>query len=145
MRSAHESLAVQYFARNACPEDLTRLDDTLTCMRECAGHDGSLQEMTDLDIRFHESIVGAARHHRLLEGWLNLREQFWAVLPSRNVAHQDCRQLVHTENHAVLDALRTGEVDQMLDITAQYVGMAYVRLVRSYGGADAGGGGDGIS
>jgi DNA-binding GntR family transcriptional regulator len=135
LRNALEGLATQYFARNAAAADFARLEQTLDAMRRCMLPDASIQEVTDLDIEFHESIVRGARHRRLLEAWLNLREQSRVVLLSRNVANEDYRPLMYSEHHAILDALRAGEVDRMLDVTASHIDKAYVRLKRTYAGA----------
>ena len=137
LRSALETLATLYFARNATPADFLQLQSILNRMQRGADPDASIQELTDLDIQFHETIVRGARHRRLLEAWLTLREQFRIVLLSRNAANRDYQELLYIDHHAVLEALRGGNVAHALERTAQHINKAYVRLLRTYDGPTA--------
>jgi DNA-binding GntR family transcriptional regulator len=109
-------------------------------MQRGADPEASIQELTDLDIQFHECIVRAARHRRLLETWLTLREQFRIALLSRNAANRDYQELLYADHYAVLEALRSGDTARMLERTALHIHKAYVRLLRTYDGRIAGDG-----
>ena len=137
LRSALEALATRYFATNATPADFDQLEAILNRMRPDADPDATVQELTDLDIRFHECIVRAAGHRRLLETWLTLREQFRIVLLSRNAANQDYRELLYSDHRAVLDALRSGDLTRMLERSAFHIHQAYVRLLQAYAAPDS--------
>lgn len=137
LRSALEALATRYFARNATAADLEQLESLLDRMRPDADPDATVQALTDLDIKFHECIVRAANHRRLLETWLTLREQFRIVLLSRNAANPDYRELLYTDHRAVLDALRSGDLTRMLERTAFHIHQAYVRLLQAYAAPDS--------
>ncbi len=132
LRKALESLAAYYFSRNATPADLATLEQIVAEMQHCAEPGVSVREVTDLDIRFHESVVRGAHHRRLLEAWLKLREQCRVMLLARNVANQDYRELMYSEHRAMLDASRAGDVEQMQDISVRHIGMTYARLMRTY-------------
>jgi DNA-binding GntR family transcriptional regulator len=132
LRNALETLAAHYFVKNATPADLATLELIVSDMQRCADPGVSVREVTDLDIQFHECVVRGAHHRRLLEAWLNLREQCRVMLLARNVANQDYRQLMFSEHRAMLDASRTGDVTQMLDISVRHIRMMYARLMRMY-------------
>lgn len=138
LRNALEALATRYFARNATAADFDQLLAILTRMQHGADPDAAIQELTDLDIQFHECIVRAAKHRRLLETWLTLREQFRIVLLSRNAANRDYRELLYADHSAVLEALRSGDLARMLERTALHIHIAYVRLLPTYEGLASG-------
>jgi DNA-binding GntR family transcriptional regulator len=132
LRQALESLAVQYFTRNGVPQDLTRLEAIVDRMSQCVASDASVQEVTDLDIQFHEWLVRSAGHQRLLEAWLNLREQFRIALLSRNIANQDYRDMLLDHHRILVEALRNGDAERTQRLAVEHIGKAYERLIRTY-------------
>jgi DNA-binding GntR family transcriptional regulator len=132
LRQALESLAVQYFTRNSVPQDLTHLEAIVDRMSQCVASDASVQEVTDLDIQFHEWLVRRAGHQRLLEAWLNLREQFRIALLSRNIANQDYRDMLLDHHRILVEALRNGDAERTQRLAVEHIGKAYERLIRTY-------------
>ena len=132
LRQALEFLAVRYFLKNATPDTIAQLERVVEKISRHAGRDITPKEAADLDIEFHETLVRAAGHQRLLEAWLNLREQVRILLLSRNVADKDFRDLLWDEHRDVLEALCDGDMERATNRLAEHMGMAYVRLSRLY-------------
>ena len=132
LRQALELLAVPYFLKNATPEDIARLERVVEKISRQARTDVTPKEAADLDVEFHETLMRAARHQRLLEAWLNLREQIRILLLSRNVVGKDFRDLLWNDHQDVLKALCDGDMKQATDRLAEHMNMAYVRLTRIY-------------
>ncbi len=132
LRQALELLAVRYFLKNATPDNIAQLERVVEKISQHAGSDITPKEAADLDIEFHETLVRAAGHQRLLEAWLNLREQVRILLLSRNVADEDFRDLLWRDHRDVLEALCNGDMERATNRLAEHMGMAYVRLSRLY-------------
>jgi DNA-binding GntR family transcriptional regulator len=132
LRQTLELLAVQYFLKNAGPDDVAKLEEIVTKISQRAGRELTPKEAADLDILFHETLVRGARHQRLLESWLTLREQVRILLLSRNVANDDFRDLLLDDHRDVLRALCSGDREQAVNRLAKHMNMAYTRLTAVY-------------
>jgi DNA-binding GntR family transcriptional regulator len=133
LRQALELLAVRYFLRNATAEDVSRLEKVVEKISRQDRIGISPKEAADLDIQFHEALMRGTRHQRLLEAWLNLREQVRILLLSRNVADEDFRELLWNDHRDVFQALCDGDRQRATDRLAEHMNMAYVRISRLYG------------
>lgn len=133
LRRSLELLAVEYFMKNATADDIARLEGVVERISQAAGRDISPKEAVDLDIQFHETLVRGARHQRLLEAWLNLREQVRVVLLSRNVANGDFRDLLPGQHLEVLKAMRDRDLTRAISLLSEHMNLGYIRLIRTYG------------
>jgi DNA-binding GntR family transcriptional regulator len=81
MRGALEVLAVRQAMNHVTPALIARLK------RNIAAQEGATyaEQMTLLDLEFHEIIVGAAENARLLAAWLSLRSQVRLLMLQRNL------------------------------------------------------------
>jgi len=81
LRTTLEALAVKRLIRLAMPDDLELLEDNVRTMEQARqrGQAGLL------DLQFHELLVRAARHGRLLASWQALRAQLQLVLVYNNL------------------------------------------------------------
>jgi DNA-binding GntR family transcriptional regulator len=101
LRLSLETLAVERLARRGTQEDWTRLANILRATEHVRGP----RELARVDLEFHEAIVRAARHGRLLANWLNLKSQILLIMVQRNVSDDDSQRgtlLGHTELLAAL-------------------------------------------
>jgi DNA-binding GntR family transcriptional regulator len=132
LRRSLELLALEYFMKNATVGDIARLEEIMGRISQDAGGGLSPKEAADLDIQFHETLVRGARHQRLLEAWLNLREQVRIVLLSRNVANEDFRDLFLDQHRDVLKAVCDRDLERAIGLLANHMDMGYVRLISTY-------------
>jgi DNA-binding GntR family transcriptional regulator len=134
LRQALERLAVEFFVKNATPDDVANLEEILSRIAEHANQDVTPKKAADLDIEFHEALVRGARHQRLLDAWLILREQVRILLLSRNVANEDFRYMMLDEHRALLNALCNADPERAVDLLVEHMNQAYVRLMETYYG-----------
>jgi GntR family transcriptional regulator of gluconate operon len=132
LRRSLELLAVEYFMKNASADDVARLEEIFGKISQNVGGNISPKEAADLDIQFHETLVRGARHQRLLEAWLNLREQVRIVLLSRNVANEDFRDLFLDQHRDVLKAVCDRDLARAIGLLANHMDLGYIRLIRTY-------------
>jgi DNA-binding GntR family transcriptional regulator len=132
LRRSLELLALEYFMKNASEDDVARLEDIFGKISQNVGRNISPKEAADLDIQFHETLVRGARHQRLLEAWLNLREQVRIVLLSRNVANEDFRDLFLDQHRDVLKAVYNRDLARAIGLLANHIDLGYIRLIRTY-------------
>src|SRR5258706_10581187 len=71
LRLAFETMAARLACRRLTAEDIADIEDNIARTRSAA----TLLEITLLDVEFHDQIVQAARHSRLVASWANLRHQ----------------------------------------------------------------------
>lgn len=95
LRHSLELLAVRLVLGHGRSDVCAMLADNIERTREATGP----RELAALDLEFHEMVVRAARHQRLLTGWLALRSQVRLLMTQRN--------LVDSQSHA--GTLRTHE------------------------------------
>lgn len=132
LRRSLELLALEYFMKNASADDVARLEEIFGKISQNVGGDVSPKEAADLDIQFHETLVRGARHQRLLEAWLNLREQVRIVLVSRNLANEDFRDLFLDQHRDVLKAVCDRDLERAIGLLANHMDLGYIRLIRTY-------------
>jgi DNA-binding GntR family transcriptional regulator len=80
-RGTLEVLAVRLAVPRATDAQLMQLADSIRAQTKAR----TAEELTLLDLQFHEIIVRAADHSRLLTAWLNLRSQIRLLLMQRNL------------------------------------------------------------
>ena len=144
LRAAVEGLAVRLVARQVEPEVVEELGDLVRKMRVAAER-GRREELSQLDMRFHEVLCRAASHRRLLEAWQSMYAQarmlvsmiaLREMLPARLVRH-------HEE---VTDAIRRGdpaEAERLLTSHILAIGERVVATSKLDGQVDAAGEGAG--
>src|SRR4051812_40262939 len=82
LRLIFERLALESAARLATPEDVARLEHRLSVLMRAIEDDASLQDVTTIDLDFHDLIYRAAHHERLHRVWSELRPQVHILLLS---------------------------------------------------------------
>lgn len=89
LRLTLESMAVRRICRDGSAEDLEKLDRIEHDLLDSVGHGGPLPENVKRDLSFHETLVGAAHHERLLTAWLGMRSQVGLLIYSRSVGNAE--------------------------------------------------------
>jgi DNA-binding GntR family transcriptional regulator len=121
LRQPLEVLAAQRAGRLGAADDWERLAAIIRSTENAQ----SAEELTGLDLQFHEAIVRAARHGRLLADWLRLASQIRLVMIARNIRDDDSRRgtvEMHAELLAALRARNEAAAVAMIEqgLQAQY-------------------------
>jgi DNA-binding GntR family transcriptional regulator len=119
--------------RLATDEDLAAMDLVVSSL-ERSGRD-RIDEVLELDLRFHYLIYRAARHPRLYDSWSNIRSQVHAFLFSRtSAANVNYLDLVAAEHAKLLDAIRARDKDRAVRLIEAHLREAYGRMTRKESG-----------
>ena len=76
LRITLEVMSARLAAKNATADDLARIDENVTALKK----EKDVSRMSFLDVQFHDLIMQAAHHDRLLECWRTVRAQFELLL-----------------------------------------------------------------
>ena len=134
LRLALERLAIRLAIRNASDDQLAVLAENIrrTARANAVGEAG------ELDLKFHELIVRAANHRRLLDSWLALRGQIRLLLLQMD--HDDAKYPRHTAlaHRRVLKAMQARDqklavklLTRQLKNTHEHVATHYAGLERA--------------
>lgn len=131
LRRAIERLALQRAVELSNDRDLFLMQKLVD---EIAAHHRlgiTEQVAADLDLRFHDLIYQAARHRRLNEAWQMMRPQIHILLLSRNVTHQDFRDMVVASHQDIVDAIRNRDEAAALALLEEHLAGSYGRVLQS--------------
>jgi DNA-binding GntR family transcriptional regulator len=131
LRRALERLAVQQAIRKADDSHLTALQSVVDEMADCLEHGVTEQQAAELDTRFHQTLVEAAQHKRLLRSWMELRSQIHLLLLSRTV-DKDFREHLVKSHAGILSTIRDRDEAQALEFIEDHLKGAYERVLKSY-------------
>jgi len=87
LRLMLETMAVRRFCSDGNAEDLAKLDGIEHVLLDSVDHGGPLPENVKRDLSFHEALVGAGHHRRLLAAWQGMRSQIGLLIYSRSVGN----------------------------------------------------------
>jgi DNA-binding GntR family transcriptional regulator len=92
----------------------------------------SPDEVAILDIEFHETLMRAAAHARLLCTWVGLRSQIRLCMMQRNLTDADsCRRTVHGHKE-LLTAIRLRDVDRAVELVRTHHQRQYNWLIEGF-------------
>lgn len=131
LRRVIERLALQRAVEFSTERDLFQMQKLVD---EIAAHHRlgiSEQVAADLDLKFHDLVYQAARHRRLNETWQMMRPQIHILLLSRNVAHQDFRDMVVGAHQDIVDALRDRDEAAAIALLEEHLAGSYGRVLES--------------
>ena len=96
-------------------DDLEHLEGFIEQQRE-AVEIRDFDRLTQLDMDFHEFICKKSESERLLKMWRSLRAQIQLLFYQRFTAFDWVPDTVDTDHEAILNALRQGDVQQVLEV-----------------------------
>lgn len=128
LRQPLEVLAVQRAARLGIDDDWSRLAAIIRSTENAQ----SAEELTGLDLQFHEAIVRAARHGRLLLDWLRLASQIRLVMIARNIRDDDSRRGTVEMHAELLAALRARDEKAAVALIEQGLRAQYEWVIRNF-------------
>lgn len=120
LRSALENLACELIIQGnkLSEQDWVRLDWFVEKQREAIDAQ-AFDELTELDMDFHEFICEKSDSERLLTMWRSLRGQIQVLFYQRFRALEQVPQTVDVDHMAILDALRLGDIEETTTLNKQ--------------------------
>jgi len=113
LRSTLEVLAVRLAVARATEDDFARLEENLRAF-EAAVEPG---EAGLLDLQFHEILVGAARHKRLLSCWQTLHSQIrFALVQGDVIDSREFRRATLSDHGELLECLRARDESRAVEV-----------------------------
>jgi DNA-binding GntR family transcriptional regulator len=120
LRAALEDLACEIILKNGKlqPTDFQRLEVYIEQQREAiAARD--FDQLTKLDMGFHEFICRRSESERLLKMWQSLRAQMQVFFYQRFQTLDWVPETVDTDHSAILEALRRGDLQRFSQISRE--------------------------
>ncbi|MGA3036019.1 MAG: GntR family transcriptional regulator [Vulcanimicrobiaceae bacterium] len=129
LRASYEAFAAERAAQRISSEQIETLDDLIVKMDEESAS-GAWRNVLKLDMQFHEEMVRAADHVRLLYSWQRLRDQIILVAGlTARVLYRDLRD-ARRHHEPLLDALRTHDAQSSTTIAREHVLSVYKLLMK---------------
>ncbi len=120
LRSALENLACELIIQGdkLSEQDWAHLDWFVEKQREAIDAQ-AFDDLTELDMDFHEFICEKSGSERLLTMWRSLRGQIQVLFYQRFRALEQVPQTVDVDHMAILDALRLGDIEETTKLNKQ--------------------------
>jgi DNA-binding GntR family transcriptional regulator len=115
-RGALEVLGVRLAVPRATEEHLAQLAESLGAQERAK----TAEQLTLLDLQFHEIIVRAADHSRLLASWLSLRSQIRLLLMQRNLCEPSNIPWTPRSHEHLVRAIRARDEAQAVRLAEQW-------------------------
>lgn len=135
MRAALETLAIRLVGSTLEPETAEELGSIVAAM-ETAAKDGRLDDLSEMDMRFHRVICEAAGHRRLLESWTEMYahiRMFISLTGAQKMVSDGERIRYHRD---VLDAMCRGEAEEAAALQREHILTVGERIVAALKAAD---------
>jgi DNA-binding GntR family transcriptional regulator len=128
LRLPLEVLAVRLVIVRGDGEHLDRLEANV---RETAGV-CTPERLAALDLEFHETLVRAAGHARLLAAWLALRSQIHLLMIHRNRGDADSPRGTVQGHHELLEAIRARDEARAVALVETHHQRQYAWLIKGF-------------
>ncbi len=121
LRLTLETMAARLACAEVPEEVVTRIEENIEKTRSAK----LLLDLTLLDVEFHDLIVQASTHQRLLSAWSSLRHQIevWlARMQSRLEAPiEKTREATVAHHRGILKALRSGKEERAVTVVREHI------------------------
>lgn len=131
VREALEVMAVRLAVPGITESDLTRLDELVDTMAECARKD-RVAEFFAANVAFHELFCQLSGNTKLQEVHHRLEGEI-SRFQVRTLALRGSLESSVSEHRAILAAVRLGDVDEACELTAAHIRVPAQRLQESLG------------
>jgi DNA-binding GntR family transcriptional regulator len=128
LRLPLELLAVQRAIAHGTDEDWSRMAQVIRATEQAL----TPEELAGTDLEFHEALVQAARHSRLLANWQNLRSQIRLIMVQRNVVDDHSRQGTIQGHTNLLASLRARQEKAAISELRQLLQGQYEWVLSSF-------------
>jgi DNA-binding GntR family transcriptional regulator len=95
------------------------------------------QQLAQRDLEFHELIVRAAEHGRLLASWLNLSSQIRLIMVQHNLADADSTRETVLAHRELLEAIKARDVARALAALERQLEKQHQWIIGSFARTDA--------
>jgi DNA-binding GntR family transcriptional regulator len=127
LRAALDRLAATSAART---EDQTPIQAAMQALEAAGRSSAELQQLLELDLRFHDAIYIAAANSRLRQAWLAIRSQVQLFQTRRVMTHvDDYRDRVVHEHLELTRLIASGPSEELDVYAARHVSSALVVLL----------------
>jgi len=132
IRLSLEELAYKYVIKNACENDLAKLEADIIAFRNCLKENYSDLAAVDLDLKFHEDIVEASQHIRVAGMWQSIKTQIRFLILKRNAFSIREFERAADDHDKILIAIRDKNLEKGLEVLHLHDQKAYRKLIESY-------------
>jgi DNA-binding GntR family transcriptional regulator len=128
LRLQLESLAIQLGVTRSNEAQWAELADNIRDTQETTDP----QSLAEKDLQFHEKLVRAAGHGRLLASWLTLRSQLRLIMVQRNLADEDSRRATVEGHKDLLRAIRACDAERAVSILRHHLQRQFTWMINSF-------------
>lgn len=130
LRLTLEELAVRTLIKNLNTEKIAKLESVVAVMKETA-NGGTLEEIIDIDLRFHRAICELSENRRLLNAWMNLSHQLRAFIAAGERMYGDDNPAKRLSAHyPVFEAIKNKDDHLAVDLMKDVISYGYENAVR---------------
>jgi DNA-binding GntR family transcriptional regulator len=135
LRLALEVLAVQRAIEMGTDEHWDRLAANIRKTEAARAP----EQLSNLDLEFHDTLMRAAGHGRLLNTWMRLRSQVRLLMMRRNLGDADSHCGTVWGHRGLLEALRRRDLRRALEMVELHHRRQYDWLIEGLGDVEAAG------
>jgi DNA-binding GntR family transcriptional regulator len=132
LRTPLEILALRLAIAKATKEALGELKTNLKATERV----NDPRQLAQLDLEFHEVIIRAANHRRLLTIWLNLQSQIRLIMVQRNRADVTSRRGTVRSHRELLDAIAAGDTERAVALLEFHLNAQHEWFIKSFADGD---------
>lgn len=132
IRLSLEELAYKYVIKNACDEDIAKLQDDIAQFRTCLKGNYSDLAAVDLDLKFHEDMVEASQHNRVAGMWQSIKTQIRFLILKRNAFSIYEFERAADDHEKILSRIQNKDEEDGMAILQKHDAKAYRKLIESY-------------
>ena len=133
LRATLEMMAIELATPNLTPRDIANLREIIDAQRK-ANEASDINELTQLDLKFHEYICAKANHSRLLKTWRSQYVQALILMNRRFRFMRDYTPNTVVPDHTqIIAALECGDAQAAIELTkaiSQRVTKECVEVIR---------------
>lgn len=131
LRMTLEELAIRTLIKNLNTEKIDKLESVVAEMKQTADR-GSLEEIIDVDLKFHRTICELSENSRLLSSWLNLSHQLRAFISAGARVYGDENPAKRLSAHyPVLEAIKNRDSKFAIELMRDVITYGYNNALKS--------------
>lgn len=136
LRKALEMLAAEWACKNATEDDLAALTAAIDRYAAAVAEERTPELIAEVDIAFHDALIAAAHHERLLRAWENLRSQIFSFLVTRMALRKDYDGEWETDHRQIMELVRQGDSEAAVARIQGHISASYTRVVAAMDGRE---------
>jgi DNA-binding GntR family transcriptional regulator len=97
------------------------------------------EQLATLDLEFHDTLMRAANHGRLLNTWLGLRSQIRLLMMRRNLSDADSHRATVRVHQELLEAIQERDLARAIELVETHHQRQYDWLIEGFDEVEAAG------